>query len=226
MGLVALLVLGALPSTGQAVVTELLEWGSNIDGVFTHDNYTDRGGAFTPPPAPGSPWNVAGFNMATGLGTIFATISTPGAHYVGLYLDQDIDSTINTFFNEVGSFTGFLAPGQSGQIDDPFGSIFGNIQAGTLDNTNWSSSPGDVSMSLAWDFTVAGGDSLDVLFVTSLAPIPGFNLILTDPDSGASVYFASEVRLSGEVPVPEPSMLVLVGSGFGWFALLRKRMKR
>jgi PEP-CTERM motif len=195
----------------QAAATSLFEFAFNIDSTLT-DNF---------PPSVTTPSgvNLGGFDTSTGLGTISVSLGGAGSHYVGLFVDHEIDEAINTYFNEYGSASGSPASGQSWEIDEPgyvFGDIFTNFGNSALDNSNGVpiGSPDDVSMALAWDFNLVAGETASISFVASLtAPTSGFYLTQTDPDSGASIFLSSGLNIRGGGTTPEPATLALVGLG-------------
>jgi hypothetical protein len=207
--LVAAMAVALGPPLAHAATIDLAEWAVNIDGTVTD---------VLPPPAFPGGVNVAAFDQTTGLGTVTVTLSGFGAHYVGLFVDHEIDQTSNGFSNEFGSTSGAAPAGLSWEIDEPgwvFGDIFINLTASSLDNSNAvaAGSPDDVSMALAQGFILNAGDTAFVSFTASdTAPLSGFYLQQTDPD-GASVYFRSGLDIHGGSSVPEPGILVMLGTG-------------
>ena len=118
------------------------------------------------------------------------------------FLDADIDSDINTFFNEYGEFIDLsLPPGAPGgsvavsswQIDEPgfvFGTILNDLAAGTLQNQNFvpSSAPDDVSLALGSVLgDLAPGQTATLTMLISTSNIGGLKQV--DPDSGNLFYF-------------------------------------
>ncbi len=179
----------------QAATYGLFDYAFNINGVVT--------------PAPGVPGgvNTAAFNSTTGLGSITLSIGTTGNHFVGLFVDHEIDAATNTFFNEFGTAVGAPPAGLSWEIDEP-GFVFGNIYThftgstaggSLLDNTSAvpPGSPDDVSMALGWNFNLAAGHSATIsYFLSTTPPASGFYLQQTDPASNASVYFSSALNVN------------------------------
>jgi len=88
----------------------LFDWTVNIDGVVSEISLGD--------PIP-SGMDIGLFDDLTGLGTIEVTVSGPGDHFVGLFVDHELSEATNTFFNETGSASGALAAGQTWEIDEP-----------------------------------------------------------------------------------------------------------
>ena len=168
------------------------------------------------------------------LGTVQATISDPGNHFVGLFVDYEIDEATNTFFNEHGALSGGPNFQQSWEIDDPWnGDIYWNFEdsndvvGSQLDNFNAvpAGMENDVSMALGWDFVLAAGDTATVTFLLSqMMPASGFYLSHTDPDSDATIYFSSS---PDSTVIPEPTTLLLVGIGLaGLVGFGRKKFKK
>jgi hypothetical protein len=223
--LVAVVAVGVLASSTQAApFYQLKEWALNIDGTI----YDSLDGDSFPGVV-----NAAGFNAATGLGTLTVTLEA-GSHNILLFLDHDINEPTNSYFNETGTAVGAPSAGQYWEIDEPgyvFGDIYDNFLNGTLDNTNAvpPSAPDDVSMAIGWNFSAADQTILTFL-LSNAAPTSGLYLMQSDPGGGeadpGNIYFSSTLGGGGEVPVPEPATLLLTGSGLGALALLRKRMKR
>lgn len=208
--LVAAMAIAVSASSAQAVPS-LFEWVFNIDSTISDSLAGD--------PFPGSV-NAAGFNATTGLGTLTVTIGSTGVHSVIAFLDHEIDQTLNGFSNEFGAVIGAPAAGLSWEIDEPgfvFGDIYANVLAGALDNTNGvpAGSPDDVSMALGWNFALAAGETAVINLLASLtAPVGGFYLAQTDPDSNQTVYYSTGLTVTGgEVPLPVPGTLVLTLTG-------------
>ncbi len=149
------------------------------------------------------------------------------------FLDADIDRAINGASNEYGQVVSqTLPPGaptdaigwNSFQIDEPgfvSGTIFDNLLAGFLDDTNHCP-PGtqnDVSLALGLDIgKLDPGQSFTATFLVSGSNIGG--LSQTDPDSNYTFYFngfSTNPAASIPVSAPEPgtgSMLALLVVGF------------
>ncbi|MBK1702976.1 PEP-CTERM sorting domain-containing protein [Halochromatium glycolicum] len=225
--------LGLVAQTLSAAKINLFEYNFNIDGLVD--------------PAP-TGLDDASFDYSTGLGSLTIELTTPGSRYVSFFVDHEIDEWSNGWFNETGAMSGSAEAGQSWEIDEPkfyFGDIFDNFSNGTLDdsifcgtnptdNTSYcdSSLEDDVSMALAWDFTLATDETALISFDLSDTPAPsGFYLTQTDPDSnqgtGQSIYFSSTLDISSSStppnPVPAPAPLGLLAAGaFAW-GLNRRR---
>src|SRR3990172_2178938 len=215
---------GAAPAYAVDVV--LFEWIFNIDGTISDSLLGD-------PVPPGV--SDAGFNYSTGLGTLTVSVSGAGSHVVGLFLDHEIDETDpGGFTNEYGEAVnvGSKPAGLSWEIDEPeyvFGDIYTNFTAGTLDDSNGvpSSSPDDVSMALLWNFLLAAGETATLTFtVTDVAPLSGFYLSQTDPDSPYAIYMTGGLGITGgPVGVPEPTSLIILAAGLAGLAAASLRSR-
>lgn len=222
--LAAAAALALASQAASAAVINLFEYAFNIDGVESNITLGD--------PLPGGV-NISAFDASTGLGTITVTLTGAGNRYVSLFVDHDIDETINTYFNERGSVTGTAPTGLSWEIDEPGyvdGDIYENFVAGTLDNQIGSSVygdttfPDDVSMALAWGFNLGAGETGLVRFlVADMAPTSGFYLTQTDPDSQASIYFSSTLNIQGGGSIPEPATWALLAAGLLGMGLSARR---
>jgi hypothetical protein len=206
--------MGSLAAPGAtAQVVSMFDYALNLDGVLTANAFPAR-------------VNGAAFDTSTGLGSVQVSVATPGVHYVGMFVDHEVDETLNGFSNETGTTVGLPTVGQSWEIDEPgylTGDIYDNFTAGTLDNALGLSTygntvfPDDVSMALAHGFLLASGESAEVLFTLGLVPpASGFYLVHTDPESAASLYFSSKLTV---IPEPELAWLPMALAGLGaiWF---------
>jgi len=126
LGVWAVLTWASAWSASSAADIILFDFGLNIDGDTTCNEGLgcDTNGAADLGGIAGV--GDSGFNYTTGLGVLSITLTGSGAHYVGLFVDHEIDEPLNTFFNENGNVGGTGAAGQSWEIDEP-GYVFGNI---------------------------------------------------------------------------------------------------
>lgn len=200
----------------QSMASEirLNDWAFNIDGsVYDF---------FAGDPLPGS----GSFDNLTGLGSLDFQFSSPGTHSLIAFFNHEFAAGHNTFFNEYGEAKGAPANGQSWQIDEPglvFGTIYDNMLAGELANTNYipASSPEDVSLALGWDFELqAGEQALLSLMIGQQEPDADFYLSHSDPEMGpgfdeqASLYFWGDLTITGgPVPVSGPTSLSILSLG-------------
>lgn len=210
---------GAISVTGAEI--SLFDWAIISDGAL-----------FSPSAPPPGSINTAGFDFATGFGTVVATVNGAGPHYLGFFVDHEIDESVNTFFNEFGASGNAPKSGQSWEIDEPgfsYGDIYANLSAGALDNANGvpSSAPDDVSMALAWSFFLGADESASVIMNVGPVPPPaGFYLVQTDPDSDLNLYFSSSLRVSGGQTVPEAaSTCGMLAIALGALRIIRRRAR-
>ena len=186
----------------------------------------------------GSP-NVSIFDSITGLGTLTLTASGAGNHFSALFVDHEIDETVNTWFNETGSTSAVGAPaGLTWEIDEPTGvyglagDIKANFTSGFLDNKIFngnSSAVDDVSMALGWNYVLSAGETATITFnLSEIAPNSGFYLQQYDPDSDASIFFTSSMRVAGggTPAVPEPSTILLLGAGLAGMGFYGRRRSK
>jgi hypothetical protein len=200
--------------------------------------------------------NAAGFNSATGLGTLTFTISGAGAHKFDAFFDSNLNVP---FYNEFGTTGGVAAAGQTWTIDDPLaGTIFADTKAHNLDSINWipgktdnfngtcasvydTTTPGcansndDVSMAMGFSFNLlAGQTEIITLTLSHNAPGGGFFLHQIHPidnntSSQLDLYFSGTAATRGGGQTPEPSSLLLALGGTPValiFRALRQRLSR
>lgn len=196
----------------------LFEYSLNVDGAIG-----------TTLPAGSS------LDLTTGLGTVALSFNTPGKHYGSLFVDHELDESLNTFFNEFGSRSQANPPaGLSWEIDEPgfvFGDIYDHFEAGKLDNSIGTADPDDVSMSLGWSVDLLVGQSAELKFLltedrTQLGA-GAFYLRHWDPDSGSEVFFTAQMRIQGGPVVPEPGFGMWGSLGLAgacWAAVRRRRV--
>jgi hypothetical protein len=198
------------------------------------------------------PANVmtTGFDFGTGLGTLTTIITGAGDHFVGWFLDHEIDELANLWYNETGSASGSPSVGQTWEIDEPgfgqsggsgpyVGDIYNHLELSDphdslLDNLVFTSGndtitgPDDVSMALGWRFLLGTGDEASIsLTASAVRPADGFYLTQTDPDSNASIFMYGILSSRG-VTVPTPAPLLLIAPvllGFSRIARQTQRMR-
>lgn len=211
---VAFFVLTGVSVSSWAGEIRLNDWAFNVDGsVYDF---------FAGDPMPGS----GSFDNLTGLGTLEFQFSSPGTHSLIAFFNHEFAAGHNTFFNEYGEAQGTPGNGQSWQIDEPglvFGTIYDNMLAGELANTNYipESSPEDVSLAMGWDFELqAGEEALLSLVIGEQEPDADFYLSHSDPEMGpgfdeqASLYFWGDLTITGgSVPVSGPTSLSILSLG-------------
>lgn len=158
-----------------------------------------------------------------------------------VFVDAEIDRSLNTFFNEYGEFVGLALPPGAGvgairatgwEIDEPglvFGDILVNIQRGQLDNLNGvpSSAPDDVSLAFYFPLaSLASGQTVTVQMRLSRTNIGGLRQF--DPDSDVGFYLNGFATLDSLPPpsgVPEPSTVSFVAVAGAVLVLLRRGRK-
>jgi len=214
-------------ATGALATPVLWEYGFNVDGAITNN-------------AAATGVDMTGFDNWIGLGTITYTYtntsSALGTNSFLAFFDHEIEEATNTWFNETGSTTGTVAAGQSWEIDEPgygFGDIYWNFEDNTLDNDIFdgnTSLADDVSMAMGWNFNLLAGQTADItLSLTDSTPLSGFYLTQFDTTSGESIYFSSNLTITGgggPAPVPEPATMLLFGTGLAGLFGANRRKKR
>jgi hypothetical protein len=219
-GALALLLFFSVTATNASADTFLFDWALNLNGTV-----------YVTGDALPANVNAAGFDFTTGLGTLTIQYTAAVAEnvFLGAFFDHEIDESINTFFNEVGTVSGAAGAGQSWEIDEPgfvFGDIYTHILAGSLDSTIGSATPDDVSMAMGWVFAAAAGDTVGATFLLSTnPPASTFYLRHYDPDSDLAVYLSGSPTIGPEIVIPEPGSVVLLATAAALTILAVRRRR-
>lgn len=203
------------PGRASADTIELASAVFNVDGEVA-DSLVDG----TPLSGVLPGLDDSAFDYATGLGTITLTITGAGAHAVAGFFDFDILDPLgsNTFFDDRGEALGTAPAGLGWEVDEP-GAVFGDILAHVMNGDPLDDAvfdgiitSDDVSMALGWNVVLAAGETAILTFATSLVdPGSGFRLRQFDASSD-EVFLWSSIEVVA-TPVPEPTLLLLFGSG-------------
>ena len=176
--------------------------------------------------------STAGFDEATGLGTLVLSFSPgpAGSYGVAAFFNHDLDTP---FYDEYGGAAGTPGAGQAWQIDEPgygdsnrIGTIYSNLLSLSFDNTNYipgalsnlsndcganggsaveASCNNDVSLGMGFTFALAANEQAVIAWtVSESAPTSGFYLWQAAPrESLRSIFLTSSLSISSEVP-PQP----------------------
>jgi hypothetical protein len=216
LGLLVMIYL--LPTLSWATPV-LYDWSIDVDGTL----YQSPGTYMAPAPdgditsISGFPWfsttdpySGDPYDGPEAVGTITLTFEPcyGGLHHVEGYFDVEIDSYLNTWFNETGTAHGTATGGVDGYADyyDP---------AFVDPNDNPADDPDDIIWVMDWDFSLAyNQDAILTYYLTADEPSSSFYLSQSDIDSNETVYLYSTLEIRDRVcPIPEPGTILLVGSG-------------
>jgi hypothetical protein len=231
---------GLQASPVAAVEITPFEMAFNVNGAI-YDNFYDYSSGTIPSPASLPPgMNAAGFNLATGLGTLTWATSTPGSYSFFSFFDHEIDETTNTYFNETarahGSPPAYNPAGPwFWQMEDPGwngGDLYHEFSVLNYENknafidNNGIQLYGDVGMGIGRKFDLAAGQqAIITLTLGQTPPASGWYLEQFDPDSHEFIFFSADFTVQG-APVPLPGTLLLLGSGLAAMAGLRLRLRK
>jgi len=222
-----------LPTLGWATPV-LYDWSIDVD-----DGTLYRSSDIYMAPAPdGEITGVSGFPLFSAIdtytkeiyegpvaaGTITLTFEPcyGGDHHVEGYFDVEIDSYLNTWFNETGTANGTATGGVYGYAD-----YYDPAFVGPADNP--ADDPDDIVWVMGWDFTLRyEQDAILTYYLTADEPSSSFYLSQSDIDSNETVYLYSTLEIRDRIcPIPEPGTIMLVSSGLvGMVGLARRRRGR
>jgi hypothetical protein len=226
----AIAILLVLPAAARA---DFLLWDAStfIDGS-TYDL-----------PALPASVNAAGFNTATGLGSLVFSFNTAGTHYAGVYFYNFYDHGDGFDHSTAyGNAAGVAPAGVTWEMDWPGylrptapPTVFDDFAANNLGSASgvpaYAPPPNaccSVAMAMIQSFSLSAGETATVTFTTNnTAPTGGFYLYEVDADASASLYLTqSLVKQGGGTPVvPEPAAVWLFGTLIGGSVLIARRRR-